>query len=74
MPKYRIYYTEESYGNILFDAENLEEARKLYEQVFDGEIEAEWLPNYERREKAGQISFCDLRAWQPTITILEENA
>jgi len=73
MAKFRIYYIEESHGNILFDAENLDEARKLYEQLFDGEIFEEDLPNFERREKSGQVHYTDLRAWNPTITILKDS-
>ena len=62
MPKYRIYYTEESYGNIIFEADTLEHAKELYNQVFDGETFPEELPNYQRREKSSQINYMDLRA------------
>jgi hypothetical protein len=74
MPKFRIYYTEESHGNILFDAENMDEARKLYNELFDNEIFEDELPNFERREKSGQVHYTDLRYWNPDMTILKDSS
>ena len=60
MPRYTFRYHEEDYGVIGFDAENLEEAEKLFESIECNEIEYDELPNYSRRTKGGQYNFTDL--------------
>jgi hypothetical protein len=60
MPRYTFRYHEEDYGVIGFDAENLEEAEKLFESIESNEIEYDELPNYSRRTKGGQYNFTDL--------------
>lgn len=74
MAKFQANYTEESYGLILFDAENIQEARKLYNQLFDNEIFEDDLPGYFRREKSGQVNYDNLIELTPTITILKDNS
>jgi hypothetical protein len=54
MPRFRIGYSEESYGWYYFDADNAEKAQELIELVEEGELEAEELPAFYKKENGGQ--------------------
>lgn len=73
MPRYTFKYHEEDYGTIGFDADNLQEAQKLFESISEGAIDYEDLPNYSRRTRGGEVQFIDLEETQtalPTIPML----
>jgi uncharacterized protein with ACT and thioredoxin-like domain len=57
MSTYRISFWEEQGGFIYFEAENLEQAKELFEQLENGEIFDEDLPNAVRKVKNGQCEY-----------------
>lgn len=60
MATYRITYYEEDSGFIYFDAKNLTEAEGLLEQVQNGEIDYEELPEVIRKSRNGQVDYDQL--------------
>jgi hypothetical protein len=60
MSTYRIDYYEEESGFIYFEAENLKQAQELFEQVQNGEIFDEDLPNFFKKSRNGQNEFHSL--------------
>lgn len=60
MNTYRISYYEEDSGFIYFDALNLTEAEALAEQLQNGEIDYEELPEVIRKSRNGQAEFNQL--------------
>lgn len=54
MPRFRIGYSEESYGWYYFDADNAEKAQELIELVEEGELDADDLPAFYKKENGGQ--------------------
>ena len=57
MNTYRISFWEEQGGFTYFDAESLEQAEELFQQVQDGELFDEDLPNAVRKVKNGQCEY-----------------
>ena len=57
MPQYRISYWEERGGFIYFDADNKEQAVELYNQLQDGAIDEDDLPNMVNKWKNGQMEY-----------------
>lgn len=53
-------FTEEVHGVIGFEADNLEEAEKLFAELNEGEIEEEELPNHWRKTKSSECDIYDL--------------
>ena len=60
MKQYRFKLDEEQYGYVYFDAESLTEAESLLEQVQDGDLMPEDLPNGRVNIKSGQCNYEDL--------------
>jgi hypothetical protein len=60
MKRYRFKLDEEQYGYVYFDAESLTEAESLLEQVVEGDLMPEDLPNGQVRIKSGQCNYEDL--------------
>lgn len=60
MKTYRISFWEEQGGFTYFDAESLAEAEELFQQVQDGELSDEDLPNAIRKVKNGQCEYQSL--------------
>lgn len=60
MPNYRFKLDEEQYGYVYFDADSMTEAQELLEQVQDGELMPEDLPNGFVRIKNGQCEYTEL--------------
>jgi hypothetical protein len=60
MTQYRISYYEEDSGYIYFDAPNLADAEGLLEQLQNGEIDYEELPEAFRKSRNGQAEFDSL--------------
>ena len=60
MKKYRIGFWEEQGGFIYFEAENLKEAEELFQQVQDGDISDEDLPEAIRKVGDGQCEYLEL--------------
>jgi uncharacterized membrane protein len=57
MPQYRFGYWEEQGGFIYFEAKDIDEARRLYEQMENGEILEDDLPDYYKNYKNGQTEY-----------------
>lgn len=57
MKVYRISFWEEQGGYTYFEAENLEQAQELFQQVQDGELFDEDLPEAVRKVKNGQCEY-----------------
>jgi hypothetical protein len=57
MPQYRISYWEEQGGFIYFNADNKEQAMELYNQLQEGAIENDDLPDMVNKWKNGQIEY-----------------
>jgi hypothetical protein len=60
MKRYRFKLDEEQYGYVYFDAESMTEAESLLEQVQDGDLMPEDLPNGRVNIKNGQCNYEDL--------------
>jgi hypothetical protein len=54
MPRFRIGYSDESYGWYYFDAENAEQAQELIFLVEEGELDVKKLPAFSHKENGGQ--------------------
>lgn len=52
--RFRVGFSEEQYGYYYFDAESVEEAQALIEQLEEGEIDAEELPGFYQKTNGGQ--------------------
>lgn len=52
--RFRIGWSQEEYGWYYFNAESIEEAQQLIEQVDNGDIEVEQLPDFYCRVTNGQ--------------------
>jgi hypothetical protein len=52
--RFRIGFSQEQYGYYYFNAESVEEAKALIEQLEEGEIEAEELPSFYQKTNGGQ--------------------
>lgn len=60
MKQYRFKLDEEQYGYVYFEAESLTKAETLFEQVRDGDLMPEDLPNGRVNIKNGQCNYDDL--------------
>lgn len=60
MNKYRFNLDEEQYGYVYFEAESMTEAESLLEQVRDGDLMPEDLPNGRVNIKNGQCNYDNL--------------
>jgi hypothetical protein len=60
MKQYRFRLDEEQYGYVYFEAESMEEAESLLEQVIDGDLMPEDLPNGRVNIKNGQCNYEEL--------------
>jgi hypothetical protein len=60
MTRYRFNLDEEQYGYVYFDAESMTEAQGLFEQVQEGDLMPEDLPNGYVRIKNGQCNYDNL--------------
>ena len=58
--RFRFAFDEDQFGYVYFDAESLEEAQDLLEQVQDYEIELTDLPNAYVRHKGGEVRYENL--------------
>jgi hypothetical protein len=47
MAKYRVLFNYEKSGTLVFDAENAEHAKEIYEQLLDGDTYPDDLDSYE---------------------------
>ena len=54
MARYRVGFSFEQYGYYYFDAESLEQAQDLVEQVERFDIDEEDLPSFNRKINGGQ--------------------
>jgi hypothetical protein len=57
MPTFEFWYDETYTYKAWFDAENLEEAKKLLDKVTDGEINIDQLPEFGNKDKGYKVSF-----------------
>jgi len=57
MPTFEFWYDETYTYKAWFDAENLEEAKKLLDKVTDGEISIDQLPEFGNKDKGYKVSF-----------------
>ena len=53
-------FSEEQYGWVSFEADNFEEAQKLFNKVVDCDMSEEELPNFFRKVKSGECDMSDL--------------
>lgn len=60
MKQYRFRLDEEQYGYVYFEAESMEEAESLLEQVIDGDLMPEDLPSGRINIKNGQCNYEEL--------------
>jgi hypothetical protein len=60
MKQYRFNLDEEQYGYVYFEAESLTEAESLLEQVREGDLMPEDLPNGRVNIKNGQCNYDNL--------------
>jgi hypothetical protein len=60
MKQYRFRLDEEQYGYVYFEAESMTEAESLLEQVQDGDLMPEDLPNGRVNIKNGQCNYEEL--------------
>lgn len=60
MKQYRFNLDEEQYGYVYFEAESMTEAESLLEQVRDGDLMPEDLPNGRVNIKNGQCNYDNL--------------
>jgi NAD kinase len=60
MTTYLTWYSTGEYGKLWFDADSEEQAEELLEQVRNGELTIEELPNYEMSVKGGDGFEFDL--------------
>ena len=60
MKQYRFNLDEDQYGYVYFEAESLTEAKSLLEQVQDGDLMPEDLPNGRVNIKNGQCNYDNL--------------
>jgi hypothetical protein len=72
MPRYKFNYYVEDYGTVSFDAENMEQAEQLFNQVVEGEKDYEELPNYSKKWRGGDMRHDELKPVEqlPAIPIL----
>ena len=52
--RFKIGFSQDEYGWYYFNAENVEEAKALIEQVEEGEIDVEDLPDFYKKVNGGQ--------------------
>ena len=52
--RFKIGFSQDEYGWYYFNAENVEEAQALIEQLEEGEIDVEDLPNFYKKVNGGQ--------------------
>ena len=57
MPTYTFWYSEEYAYKGGFEAENLEEAEKLLNEVFEGETAIEDLPKFWSKDKGYECEY-----------------
>lgn len=60
MKQYRFNLDEEQYGYVYFEAKSMTEAESLLEQVRDGDLMPEDLPNGRVNIKNGQCNYDNL--------------
>ena len=60
MAKYRISYYEQESGYIYFEAENMEKAQELIDDIETGDYLVEDLPGYVKKSKSGEYELDDL--------------
>lgn len=58
--RYRIHWFEEQGGAIYFDAESEEHAQELFEQLEQGAIDEDDLPNMVKKTRNGQYEYQDM--------------
>lgn len=59
MPRFRIGFSEESYGYYYFTADNLEQAQQLIAQLEDCEIDVADLPEFYEKVNGSQHEWID---------------
>lgn len=59
MPRFRIGFNQNEYGYYYFDANSVEEAEKLIEQVQLFEIDVEDLPSFNRKTNGSEHEWLD---------------
>lgn len=52
--QFKIGFSQDEFGWYYFNAESVEEAQALIEQVDEGEIDVEQLPNFYKKVNGGQ--------------------
>jgi len=60
MPRYSFIWFEESRSNVSFDAPHIDSAMQYFEDLQNGNIELEDLPNMKGKWKNGQTEYLDL--------------
>lgn len=64
MAKYKFSYYEQESGYIYFEAENMEKAQELFDEVETGDIFIEDLPGYFKKVRSGEYELDDLEEAQ----------
>ena len=73
MARFQFNYYVEDYGRVAFDAKDMQEAESLFNQVCNGEIDYEDLPNYSKKWKGGDVihdNLIQIELPLPNIPIL----
>ena len=60
MKQYRFSYHEQESGYIYFEAENMEKAQELLDEVETGDLLIEDLPNYFKKVRSGEYELSEL--------------
>lgn len=53
MPRFMVYYSTGEWGKAYFDAENIEHAEELLQEVMNGDLSPDELPAYNYSIKGG---------------------
>ena len=61
MPRYSFMWYEESSSHVSFDAANISSATEYFEDLQNGKIEIDDLPNVKGKWKNGQTEYLDLQ-------------
>ena len=61
MPRYSFMWYEENSSHVSFDAANISSATEYFEDLQNGKIEIDDLPNVKGKWKNGQTEYLDLQ-------------
>lgn len=61
MPRYSFMWYEESSSHVSFDAANISSATEYFEDLENGKIEIDDLPNVKGKWKNGQVEYSGLQ-------------